>query len=38
MSIFGKIFKSKKNKDKKRAMVYVDFEHWYISVQGKARY
>ncbi len=34
MSIFGKIFKSKKNKDKKRAMVYVDFEHWYISLDN----
>lgn len=33
MGLFSKIFGNKSLEQKKKAMVYVDFEHWYISLE-----
>lgn len=33
MGFFNKLFGKKTGGQKKRAMVYVDFEHWYISLE-----
>ncbi len=33
MGLFDKLFGKKSSEQKKKAMVYVDFEHWYISLE-----